>query len=101
MLIVIPDFLCNIGGFSVSYFMQVQNAYNFYWPLRVEINRLAAYHTLIKAVFGLDKFARPKPASFARASTGATARPLWSCSATMVHGQMSCKTGSSTAPLPS
>ncbi len=35
---VLPDFLANAGGVTVSYFEQVQNTYNFYWPLE-EIHR--------------------------------------------------------------
>lgn len=31
---VLPDFLANAGGVTVSYFEQVQNTYNFYWNLK-------------------------------------------------------------------
>ncbi|ROR01671.1 Glu/Leu/Phe/Val family dehydrogenase [Desulfosoma caldarium] len=33
-IVVLPDFLANAGGVTVSYFEQVQNTYNFYWEIR-------------------------------------------------------------------
>ena len=37
---VLPDFLANAGGVTVSYFEQVQNTYNFYWSLEEVQKRL-------------------------------------------------------------
>jgi glutamate dehydrogenase (NAD(P)+) len=49
---VLPDFLCNAGGVTVSYFEMVQNAYMYYWEESVVHERLdkkmtVAYHAVL------------------------------------------------------
>ncbi|MFN3306937.1 MAG: Glu/Leu/Phe/Val family dehydrogenase, partial [Candidatus Kapaibacteriota bacterium] len=50
---VIPDFLCNAGGVTCSYFEQVQSNMNYYWTKDEVLSKLdqkmtSAYHAVLK-----------------------------------------------------
>ncbi|HJJ37555.1 MAG TPA: glutamate dehydrogenase, partial [Methanocorpusculum sp.] len=51
---VIPDFLCNAGGVTVSYYEMVQNMYMHYWTLddvyaKLDAAMTKSYHDVLKA----------------------------------------------------
>jgi glutamate dehydrogenase len=55
-IFVVPDFLCNAGGVTVSYFEGVQNDMNFYWSREEVISRLDEKMTnAFKAVLDMSQ----------------------------------------------
>jgi glutamate dehydrogenase (NAD(P)+) len=60
---VIPDFLCNAGGVTTSYFEGVQNDMNFYWTKDEVLQRLdtkmtQAFHSVLEMSEGEKVFMR-------------------------------------------
>jgi len=52
-VVLLPDFLANAGGVTVSYFEQVQNAYNHYWDLpdvyqRLDVSMTKAFQAVLQ-----------------------------------------------------
>ena len=57
-IFVIPDFLCNAGGVTCSYFEQVQNYMNFYWTEEEVLTKLDQKMTV--AYHGVSNMAKEK-----------------------------------------
>ena len=57
-IILIPDFLCNAGGVTCSYFEQVQCNMNYFWPKEEVLEKLEAAMT--KAFQGVYALAQEK-----------------------------------------
>ena len=57
-IFTVPDFLCNAGGVTTSYFEGVQNDMNFYWAKQEVFDRLDARMT--EAFHGVLKMSQDK-----------------------------------------
>jgi len=60
---VIPDFLCNAGGVTCSYFEQVQNDMNYYWTEeevmeKLDNNMAQAFNSVLKTALEKDLYMR-------------------------------------------
>ncbi|MCR3905766.1 MAG: Glu/Leu/Phe/Val dehydrogenase [Tenericutes bacterium] len=62
-IFMIPDFLCNAGGVTCSYFEQVQCNTNYYWPLKEVLEKLdrkmtEAFHEVYNLAVKKDLYMR-------------------------------------------
>lgn len=59
---VLPDFLCNAGGVTCSYFEQVQSNMNFFWPVEEVFEKLET--VMVNAFQGVYQTANEKNISY-------------------------------------
>ena len=62
-IFVIPDFLCNAGGVTCSYFEQVQSDMNYYWPEaevldKLDQNMTDAFRAVLSTALSRDLYTR-------------------------------------------